>query len=372
MPSKYDFVVVGAGLFGCAFAHTVRKAGGSVLVVDRRSHVAGNAHDCLIDGIRHHVYGPHIFHTNDRRLWDWMAGFCTLRPIHHTVKVNYSGKLYSFPINLMTLSQLWNVRDPVEAKKKLDSVRILDVDPNSNAKNRVLYHAGEEIYRVFFEGYTTKQWGKDPEELPASIVARIPIRLDFNDSYYNDRYVGMPEGGYTDACLRMLEGCDVDLNVDFMQAKDDLMKRGRLVYSGSLDELCGFALGKLPYRSMRFESRKQLESDAQGGSVINYTSKHVPFVRAVEYKHLHPTDVPHSSIVYEFPQPADKNGEPFYPINNSDNDLLQDSYEMMVQGMFPGCITGGRMGSYRYYDMHQAIAMGITRANAAMNAAGHA
>jgi UDP-galactopyranose mutase len=367
LTSKYDFVVVGAGLFGCAFARTVRDAGGSVLVVDRRSHVAGNAYDCEVEGIRHHVYGPHIFHTNDRRLWDWMSRFCSLRHIHHTVKVNFNGKLYSFPINLLTLSQLWNVHDPAEALRKLQSVRVLDVDPESNAKNRILYHAGEEIYRVFFEGYTTKQWGVDPEHLPASIVARVPIRLNFNDSYYNDRYVGMPEDGYAAACERMLDGCQVELGVDFISAREDLSRLGRVVYSGSLDELCGFSLGRLPYRGMRFENRKQLESDAQGCSVINYTSRHVPFVRAVEYKHLHPCDVSHSSVVYEFPEPAEKRGEPFYPINNDANASMHDAYEKMVMEMMPRCVIGGRMGSYRYYDMHQAIAMGISKARAAMS-----
>lgn len=176
----------------------------------------------------------------------------------------------------------------------------------------------------------------------------------------------MPEEGYTTACSRMLERCAVELGVDFVNAMDDLARLGRVVYSGSLDELCGFSLGRLPYRGMRFENRKQLEGDAQGCSVINYTAKNVPFVRAVEYKHLHPCKVPHSSIVYEFPETAERAGERFYPINNDENNSLHDAYETMVMDMLPGCITGGRMGSYRYYDMHQAIAMGIAKARTAM------
>jgi UDP-galactopyranose mutase len=365
LSKKYDFVVVGAGLFGCAFAHTVRQAGCSVLIIDRRSHIAGNAYDCELDGIRQHIYGPHIFHTNDVRLWRWMEQFCTLRHIHHNVRVNFNGRMFSFPVNLLTLSQLWGVKNPQEAKKRLDASRILDVDPNSSAKNRILYHAGEEIYRTFFEGYTAKQWGTDPADLPASIVARVPIRLNFNDSYYFDAYVGMPEEGYTAACSRMIDGCDVELGVDFMSAIEDFKSMGRIVYSGSLDELCGFRLGRLPYRSVRFETRRQEEEDAQGCAIVNYTARNIPFTRVAEYKHFHPSKVSHSALVYEFPQLAN-DLERYYPINTEENDNLQQMYRALASELLPDCITGGRMGSYRYYDMHQAIAMGISKANAAM------
>lgn len=364
--SQYDFVVVGAGLFGCAFAHTAKNAGASVLVIDKRNHIAGNAHDVEVDGVLHHVYGPHIFHTHDVRLWNWMSQFCELRHIHHTVRANFHGRIFSFPINLLTMSQLWGVSTPQQAMKKLDSVRIKDVDPNANAKNRILHHAGEEIYKTFFEGYTRKQWGLDPSEVPAEVVKRVPIRFDYNDSYYNDQYVGMPVGGYTKACANMLSGCDVELNADFMEDTARFSQLGRVVFSGSLDRLCGYCFGKLPYRSLRFERRPSYSANAQGGSVVNYTSDSVPFTRSVEYAHLDGAKVSNSHLVYEFPQAFEGDAEPFYPINNIANDSIQKQYEEVAEETFAGIITGGRMGSYRYYDMHQAIAMGISRANKIM------
>jgi UDP-galactopyranose mutase len=353
---KYDFVIVGAGLFGATFARQVTDAGRRCLVIDRRNHIAGNCYTEEIEGIQVHRYGPHIFHTDSRKIWDYVHRFAEFNHFTYRPRVDYKGRLYSFPINLLTLHQLWGVRTPTEAEARLQEVRVRDVD-KTNFKGWLLSQVGEEIYRTFYEGYTRKQWGRDPEELPASIAARIPIRLTFDDNYYTDRFQGIPIGGYTKIVENMLNGIEVQLGCDYFEDRALFNRIGaQQVYSGPIDRFFEFKHGYLEYRSLRFET-EVLSDTFQGVAGVNYTDVDVPYTRIVEHKHFEFLESSKTVITREYPVRSAPDAEPFYPVNDTLNASIYRKYQEMIEES--GVLFGGRLGTYKYYDMHHVVGQAL-------------
>lgn len=372
---KYDFLIVGAGPFGATFARTVTDLGKSCLVIDRRSHVAGNTFTQKIKDIDVHMYGPHLFHTNDHRIWNFVNQFGDWVQNRYSPRVRFGDRLFSFPINLLTLHQLWGVTTPAEARKRLDEVRVPNANPQ-NAEEWLLSQVGREIYETFFYGYTTKQWFKEPKDLPVSIVARVPIRLTYDDSYFRDQYQALPVLGYTQVFENMLDGVDVELGVDFYDWKDSWRsKANRLVFTGPIDQFFDYEFGRLDYRSIRFE-REALRGDFQGHAVINYPSVDVPFTRITEHKHFIPSGPKHiekasdswTVITRDFPIPPDSAeilSDPHYPIRDEKNSKRLEMYQAVAQRS-NDILFGGRLGEYRYYDMDQVIASALVKARRAV------
>ncbi|QDT67649.1 UDP-galactopyranose mutase [Planctomycetes bacterium MalM25] len=359
-----DYVLVGAGLFGSVFARQAAEAGKRVLLVDRRSHIAGNCYSERVEGIDVHRYGPHIFHTNNERVWEYVLRFTPMNAYRHRCVVRHGERLFSFPINLLTLHQLWGVTTPGEAEAKLAEVREPISQP-SNLEEWILSQVGHELYDIFVRGYTTKQWGRDPKLLPASIIRRIPIRLTWDDRYFNDRFQGIPENGYTAMFENLLDhdNIEVQTGVDFFENQKELEAAGeRLVYSGKIDEYFGYRFGALEYRSLRFETER-VAGDHQGAAIVNSADVNVPYTRTVEHKHFAMQTSENSVITREFPQAYKPGGEAFYPIRDEANTALFEQYNQLAKTTKPGVLFGGRLGSYRYYDMHQVIAEALTAAD---------
>jgi len=356
----YDYIIVGAGLFGSVFANEAKLKNKKVLVLDKRKHIGGNVYTSNEFGINVHEYGPHIWHTTSKKIHDYMCNFCKFNNFSYHGKVNFNNKIYSFPINLMTLHQLWGVNNPQEAKEALESKKIKINNP-SNLEEYILSEVGEEIYDIFIKGYTYKQWGRDPKDLPSSIIKRLPIRLNFNDRFYPDEHVyeGIPIGGYTPIIEKMLSGVEVKLEEDFFDSKKILEKiSDKIIYTGPLDKFFDYSEGKLEYRSMKFEKEIK-QDDFQGNAIINYTSKDVPYVRIVEHKHFEFLNISKTIITKEFPQEYSGNNEPFYPINDSKNKDLAKNYNILVQNL-KKYHFGGRLATYNYYDMHQVVASSLS------------
>lgn len=349
----YDFVIVGAGMFGATLARELTDRGKKVLVVERRNHIAGMTYTEKREGIVYHRYGPHVFHTNDERIWKYLHRFGTFRQFMVRTKAMAKGRLYSFPVNLMTLYQLWGVRTPAEAAARLEREKIPIAHPE-NVEEWVLSELGREIYETFFKGYTQKQWGRAPGTLPPGIAKRLPIRLTYDDNYFTDRYQGVPEGGFTPVFERMLDGIEVRLEVDFL-SDPSLKKLGRVIYSGRIDEYFGYRYGELEFRSCRFES-KTLNGDYQGNPVINYTDAQIPYTRVIEHKHFEHATNPHTIVSWEHPFECGPKDVPLYPINDVRNNALYDLYRKIETET----IFAGRLGTYRYVDLHQVIAQAWT------------
>ena len=358
--ADYDFLTVGCGMFGAVFAQQMTERGKKVLVIEKRPHIGGNCYTESVENINVHKYGPHIFHTSVDRAWEYINRFAEFNNFVNRPKVRYRDKLYSFPINLMTLYQLWGVRTPAEAARKLKHVAIPMSNP-ANLEEWVLSQVGEEIYEIFIKGYTTKQWGKHPKELPASIMKRIPIRLHFDDNYYNDKYQGIPNGGYTKMFERMLEGIEVKLNTDYFADRHYWNSVGStVVYTGKADEYFDYKFGELEYRGLRFES-EVLQGDYQGNAVINYTEEQVPFTRITEHKLFEFKDCDKTVVTWEYPDDYDQSKIPYYPINNERNNRLYDLYRQETEKQ-ERLLFGGRLATYTYLDMDQAIANALALA----------
>lgn len=355
----YDYLIVGAGLFGSTFAWHARQAGKSVLVVDVRPHVGGNCYTYDEGGIHVHAYGPHIFHTSSKRIWDFVNQFATFRPYVHRVKAINGRRIYSMPVNMMTLHQLWGVTTPEEARQQLEHERI-KIDNPQNLEEFALSEIGPRLYEALILGYTAKQWGRSPNQLPANILRRLPIRLTWDDNYFNDRYQGIPSGGYTQIFDRLLEGCDVRLSVDFFKERAALEAQSlRTVYTGKIDEFFGYRFGELEYRTLRFDTRILNVHDHQGIAQLNYTAGDVPWTRVVEHKHFDPVDTPHTVVTWEYPEPWSPGAVPYYPVNDEVNDAIYDEYKKLAQ-QEGRTVFGGRLASYKYRDMHQVIAEAMT------------
>jgi len=361
----YDFIVVGAGLFGSIFAQQAREAGRSVLVLERRGHIGGNCHSHEFEdtGITVHSYGTHIFHTSDERVWRYMQRFSDFNQHRHRVLTTWHGKVYSLPINLGTINSFFGVNlRPDQAEAFLASKREPIASPG-NLEEKAMSLVGRELYEAFVKGYTTKQWGCDPRTLPASIITRLPVRTSYHDGYFNDRYQGVPLDGYTKLFERLLQGVPVQLGVDFLADRSYWRQRAhRVVYTGPLDRYFDYVCGRLTWRSVRFELERLPSSDYQGVSVMNYADPDVPYTRIHEPKHLHlerPWNERATVIVREYSQ-VDPD-EPYYPVNlEGDRETFARYHALAAED--PGVVFGGRLASYRYYDMHQVVGQALAKA----------
>ena len=353
----YDYLIVGSGLFGCVFAEQAKRDKKKCLIIEKRNHPFGNCYTENIHGINIHKYGPHIFHTNNEDIWEYVNKFAIFNNYVNRPKVNYGGNIYSFPINLMTLYQLWGVSTPDQARQKLDSVKVSISNP-SNLEEWVLSQVGSEIYEKFIKGYTEKQWNTNPKNLPSSIIKRLPIRLNFNDNYFNDKYQGIPIGGYTQMMQNISDGTEIVINTDYFNNReywDGIAKK--IVYTGPIDRFFDYSFGVLDYRSLKFEEQVLDIDYFQGCAIVNYTNKEVPFTRIIEHKYFEEAVLikDKTVITREYPQDWKIGMDAFYPINNKINNEVYTKYKLLAANFNKNIIFGGRLAEYCYYDMHQII-----------------
>lgn len=356
---KYDWLIVGAGLFGSVVAYELSKRNYKILVIDKRNHIGGNVYTENQNDIIIGKYGCHIFHTSSKSIWDYINSFSEFNSYRHKVVVNYKNKIYSFPINLMTLNQLWGVITPAAAQIILESKK-KQIENPKNLEEWALSHMGEELYEIFIRGYTEKQWQKPCNQLPVSIIKRIPIRLNYNDHYYhdNDIYEGVPTKGYTPIIEKMLENTEVKLEVDYFKDRNILNTiSDNILYTGPIDKYYDYCYGELEYRSMRFEY-EQYYGNYQGIGQMNYTDIQTPYNRIVEHKCFHNTLSNITIISKEYPQEYNNLNEPFYPINDIKNNTLYKQYQSLSNSS--RIIFGGRLASYKYYDMDMAVSAALT------------
>ncbi len=357
----FDYLIVGCGMFGSVFARSVAELGKRVLLVDKRSHIGGNCYTEEVGGVHVHRYGPHIFHTSSTAVWRFVNRFTEFNNYRHRGVVRHGERLFSFPINLLTLHQLWGVNTPAEAEARLAAERI-SAGGADNLEAWILSQVGRELYETFVRGYTAKQWGRDPRDLPAAIIRRIPIRLSYNDRYFDDLYEGIPRGGYTQMFARMLDHplIKVETGIDYFAETARLRGLGEtLVYTGKIDEFFDYRFGQLDYRSLRFETEVR-DGDFQGAAIVNYTADSVPYTRIIEHKHFDPQPGSRTVITREYPQAYDAAQTPYYPIRDARNSAIYERYRTL--GSESGVLFGGRLGTYQYYDMHQVVAQAMTMA----------
>jgi UDP-galactopyranose mutase len=364
MPDRFDILVVGAGLFGATTAHELTRRGFRCLVLEQRSHVGGNCYTEQRDGIHLHLYGPHIFHTSDARIWHWIKQFSDFNGYRHRVKVDYRGKRYSFPLNLFTFRELWGVESEQQARGELERRRIAGADPRS-LEGWALSRYGREIYETFIRGYSQKQWGKHPRELPAAILKRLPIRFGWNEEYFDDRYQGVPIAGYTAIFDKLLAGSSVRPRTDYFSARRHFDSLARAtVYTGPLDRFFDYRFGRLEYRGLELDHSRLDVADFQGFAQVNYSDERVPYTRIVEHKHFHFGEQPCTWITREYPAAAGSDVEPMYPLRDEANLRTLERYHALArQPDYRRCYFGGRLAEYRYYDMHQVIASALKTAD---------
>lgn len=362
----YDYLIVGSGLFGSVFAYEMTKIGKKCLVIESRNHIGGNCYTENIDNINIHKYGPHIFHTNNEYIWNWINQFTKFHNYKHSPKVFHEDKLYSFPINLMTLYQLWGVKTPEEARKKLKSVSISNENPQ-NLEEWILSQVGEDIYNIFIKGYTMKQWNKDPKELPSFIIKRLPIRLNFDDNYYFDKFQGIPIGGYKQIFEKLLQGIEVRLNTDYFLDKYNFdLIADKVVFTGKIDQFFDYKFGELEYRSLEFDNQRLETDDYQGCSIINYTDFDIPYTRITEHKHFENSESKVTWISKEYPIDYKNDAIPYYPINDDKNNKIYDQYKELSNDRL-NIIFGGRLSEYKYYDMDKTIESALYRLKKEIN-----
>ena len=352
----YDYLIVGAGLYGAVFAHELTKQGKSCLVIDRRNHIAGNIYTENVSGINVHKYGAHIFHTSDKEVWDYVNQFAEFNNYINAPIAVYKDELYNLPFNMNTFSRMWGIRTPAEAKEKIaQQVAELNITDPQNLEEQALSLVGTDVYTKLVKGYTEKQWGRDCKDLPAFIIKRLPCRFTYDNNYFNDRYQGIPMGGYTAMVEKMLEGVEVRLGTDFfdlVKAKPNIAKT--IVYTGCIDEYFGYKLGFLNYRSVRFETEELAMEDFQGNAVVNYTEREVPYTRIIEHKHFEFGKQPTTVISREYSAEWKPGMEPYYPVNDAENGALYAKYKELAAAE-GNVIFGGRLGQYKYYDMDKVI-----------------
>lgn len=359
---KYDYLIVGAGLFGCVFAHEATKAGKTCLVIDKRTHLGGNVYCENVDGINVHKYGAHIFHTNDKQIWDYVNQFAEFNNyINSPVSIS-KGKLYNLPFNMNTFYQLWGTKTPEEAKTIIEKqIEENGVKNPKNLEEQALSLIGKDVYETLIKEYTEKQWGKKATELPAFIIKRLPVRYTFDNNYFNDKYQGIPIGGYNKIIEGLLKGIETKTNVDFFENKEELSSlASKIVYTGKIDEFYNYKYGNLEYRSLRFENTRLEKENHQGNAVVNYNDGDVPYTRIIEHKHFEFGKQKHTVITKEFPEQWNKEKEAYYPINNADNQNKYQQYKTLSL-QENNVIFGGRLAEYKYYDMHQIIASALQK-----------
>ena len=359
---KYDYLVVGSGLYGAIFAHEAKAKGKSVLVVDKRPNIAGNVYTEKQEGINVHMYGAHIFHTNDKRVWNYITQFAEFNRFTNSPVANYKGELYSMPFNMYTFNKMWGVVTPEEAAAKIEEQKKEITGEPKNLEEQAISLVGRDIYEKLVKGYTEKQWGRDCKELPAFIIKRLPVRLTFDNNYFNALYQGIPIGGYTKMVENLLDGIEVRLNTDYLEHKAELdALADKVVYTGPIDAYFGFKLGTLEYRSVRFENETLDIPNFQGNAAVNYTDRETPWTRIIEHKWFEfgkdedGNDLPKTIISREYSSEWKAGDEPYYPVNDEKNGQLYAKYKELADKE-TGVIFGGRLGEYKYYDMDTTIA----------------
>lgn len=357
---QYDYLIVGAGLYGAVFAHEATKRGKRCLVIDRRDHIGGNVYCETRAGIQVHRYGAHIFHTSDKQVWDYVNQFAEFNNYVNAPVAVYKDELYNLPFNMNTFSKLWNIKTPAEARAIIaQQVAQEAIEAPRNLEEQALSLAGRDIYEKLIKGYTEKQWGRSCTELPAFIIKRLPFRFVYDNNYFNDRYQGIPIGGYTPMVQKLLEGSEVRLGVDYFELrKQQPGLARRTVYTGMIDEYFGYRLGALEYRSVRFETEELPTDNYQGNAVVNYTEREVPYTRIIEHKHFEFGQQPTTVISREYPSEWTRGGEPYYPINDERNSALYRKYRALADEE-RDVLFGGRLGEYKYYDMDKVIASAL-------------
>ncbi len=356
MSKKYDYLIVGAGLFGATFAFEAKKRNKKCLVIDRRDHIGGNIYSENVEGINVHKYGAHIFHTNSKKIWDYVNQFVEFNRYTNSPIANYKGEIYNLPFNMNTFNKLWGVATPQEAQEKInDQKREAGIEKPKNLEEQAISLVGTDIYQKLIKGYTEKQWGRSAAELPAFIIKRLPVRFTYDNNYFNDKYQGIPIGGYNEIIENMLEGIDVRLNTDFFRNKAELEEQAeKTVFTGMIDEYYEYKFGQLEYRSLRFENELLSIENYQGNAVVNYTDRETPYTRIIEHKHFEFGTQEKTMITREYPTEWSPGDEPYYPINDDKNNQIYLKYKNLSEKE-EKVIFGGRLATYKYYDMHQVI-----------------
>lgn len=364
---KYDYLVVGSGLYGSVFAQKAKEHGKSVLVVDKRPNIGGNIYTENIEGINVHKYGAHIFHTNNKKVWEYITQFAEFNRFTNSPVANYKGELYSMPFNMYTFNKMWGAVTPQEAKAKINEQRAEITGEPQNLEEQAISLVGRDIFEKLVKGYTEKQWGRDCKDLPAFIIKRLPVRFTFDNNYFNALYQGIPIGGYTKLITNLLDGIDVKLNIDYLEYKDELDTMAKkVVYTGPIDAYFGYKLGYLEYRSVRFETELLDIPNFQGNAAVNYTDRETPWTRIIEHKWFEfgkdegGNDLPKTVISREYSSEWRPGDDPYYPVNDEKNNELYVRYKKLADAE-EKIIFGGRLGEYRYYDMDQVIEVALDK-----------
>lgn len=365
---NYNYLIVGSGLYGATIAQQAKKAGKSVLVIDKRPNVGGNIYTEKIEGINVHKYGAHIFHTNNKEVWDYVTSFVDFNRFTNSPVANYKGELYSMPFNMYTFNKMWGVVTPEEAAAKIEEQKKEITGEPKNLEEQAISLVGRDIYEKLVKGYTEKQWGRDCKDLPAFIIKRLPVRLTFDNNYFNALYQGIPIGGYTKLIEKMLEGIEVRLNVDYLKNKEELDKLAeKVIYTGPIDAYFNYKLGTLEYRSVRFENEILDKPNFQGNAAVNYTDRETPWTRIIEHKWFefgkdeNGNDLPKTVISREYSSEWKLGDEPYYPVNDVKNSALYEQYKALAEAE-DNVIFGGRLGEYKYYDMDKTIEVALAMA----------
>ena len=353
---KYDYLIVGAGLYGSIFVYEMNKKGKKCLVIDKRNHIGGNIYCENIEGINVHKYGAHIFHTSNKEVWEYINKFCEFNNYVNSPIANYKGEIYNLPFNMNTFNKLWGVVTPKEAKAKIEEQKKeFFITEQKNLEEQAISLIGKDIYEKLIKGYTEKQWGRKATELPAFIIKRLPVRFTYDNNYFNDRYQGIPIGGYTKIIEKMLKGIEIKLNTNFFDNREYFENIAeKIVFTGMIDEFYNYKFGKLEYRSLRFETGTLDEENYQGNAVVNYTEREIPYTRIIEHKHFEFGKQEKTVITKEYPSEWKEGDEPYYPVNDERNNKLYEKYRELAEKE-TNIIFGGRLGEYKYYDMDKVI-----------------
>lgn len=367
---KFDFIIVGAGLYGAVFARAATDAGKKCLVVERRGHIGGNVYTENVEGIQVHRYGAHIFHTNSKKVWDHVRKYCDFSNFVHSPVANFHGMVYNMPFNMNTFSKLWGISTPEEARSIIEAQRGVSAHGPENLEQQAISLVGRDIYEKLVKGYTEKQWGRRCDQLPAFIIKRLPLRFTYDNNYFNDKYQGIPVGGYTGLIEKLLEGSELITGTDYLKNRVQLRELGHtLIYTGAVDEYFDYALGALEYRSIRFETEILDTENYQGCAVMNYTDAETPYTRVIEHRHFERCDSPVSVISREYSVEWQPGDEPYYPINDERNNALYEQY-LRLAANEENVHFGGRLGEYRYYDMDKTVERALEKAEELINGQG--
>ena len=360
--SQYDYLIVGSGLFGAVFAHEAKKKGKKCLVIDKRNHQGGNVYCEQVEDINVHKYGAHIFHTNDKEIWDYVNQFVEFNRYTNSPVAFYKDEVYNLPFNMNTFQQLWGVRTPEEAQNKIEEqVKASGIKDPKNLEEQAISLVGIDIYEKLIKGYTEKQWGRKATELPAFIIKRLPVRFTYDNNYFNDKYQGIPIGGYNKLIEGLLDGIEVRLEVDFFAQREEFTKiADKIVFTGKIDEFYNNQFGSLEYRSLKFETKTLDQANFQGNAVINYTESKIPYTRIIEHKHFEFGTQKKTVITYEYPDEWSLGKESYYPVNDDKNNAIYNQYKSLSE-KDKNVIFGGRLAEYKYYDMHQIIGSALKK-----------